>query len=404
MELHTIKTHQSLLVSAKGRLDASWAEYFTDAFLEYIRNGEHQIVIDAQEMVFLSSAGIRSLLRISKELTKVKGSLSILHANEFVADTLKTTGFGVWLSDEVEDIQPAAEQKKNATNDNENLYVINENADINLKQLNDWKPWDHVSPEQMKQIGFQTDSFALGIGGPADEKDIAHLKFGDFVAFCGHIVYQPPAESSRPDYFLPMENFVPQLQTIQCLYGQGEMSHLLRFAPEENKTSYGISDLINQALSIANAPLVCFVILAEIDGLVGAHMIQSPSEKKDFMPEDFKDLRNWLSFCGERAFQGEQALIFGVGAKGGGKQHLLKPLASNPEISIHAHGVVFPYQALQNGKLDLNHQISKFFNGPPPKGLMHLIEDNRPAIGLGESLFIRGALWFAPAKWEEENL
>ena len=66
MELKTERIGKYMLVSASGRLDASWAEYFADVFLNYIRNGDHHLVIDAAAMEFLSSAGIRSLLRINK--------------------------------------------------------------------------------------------------------------------------------------------------------------------------------------------------------------------------------------------------------------------------------------------------------------------------------------------------
>ncbi|MCF8366774.1 MAG: STAS domain-containing protein [Bacteroidales bacterium] len=406
MEIRTIKTDKALLVTIKERLDASWSEYFTDTFLEYIRNGEHRLVIDAQEMSFLSSAGIRSLLLVSKELTKVKGDFRIINSNEFVANTLRTTGFGVWLSEaKAEDILPATKEINEADN-LKNLFIISKDSGITLKLISNWKPWENISESKIKRVEFLPDSFALGIAAPpAADKD-AVLKFGDFVSLCGHIVYQPPEERSRPDYFLPMENFVPQLQTIQCIYAQGEMSHLLRFSPEENKENYRIGELASQALSITGSSLAAFVILAEADGLVGAHIIQSPEGEQSFTPTDFKKLRDWLSFSGERAYAGEQTLIFGVVAKHalGGKIDFLIPLSSNPEIAIHAHTTIFPYQTLQNGKLDLMHQITKFFNGPPPKGLMHLIDDNRPSTGLGESSFTRGAMWCAPAKWEEDNV
>ncbi|MDZ7743408.1 MAG: hypothetical protein U5Q03_17140 [Bacteroidota bacterium] len=79
-------------------------------------------------------------------------------------------------------------------------------------------------------------------------------------------------------------------------------------------------------------------------------------------------------------------------------------MPSRPAIAAHMHAVVFPHQPLQNGKLELRQQINKFFNGPPPKTLMHLIEDNRPVRGLGESTFIRGAMWCSPIKNTEEAL
>jgi hypothetical protein len=42
--------------------------------------------------------------------------------------------------------------------------------------------------------------------------------------------------------------------------------------------------------------------------------------------------------------------------------------------------------------------VRKFFSGPPPLAVMHLVDDMRPAVGLGQSALIRGACWCAPVK------
>jgi anti-anti-sigma factor len=71
MQLTQEKTGKYLLIKAQGRLDASWAEYFLEEVRTAVRNGEHHMIIDATELVFLSSAGIRSLLILHKELLLV---------------------------------------------------------------------------------------------------------------------------------------------------------------------------------------------------------------------------------------------------------------------------------------------------------------------------------------------
>jgi anti-anti-sigma factor len=73
-----------LLVKAKGRLDVSWADYFTETFMLQIREGRHNLMIDASEMVFSSFAGIRALLQLFKRLNTVRGSLLIVNATSGV--------------------------------------------------------------------------------------------------------------------------------------------------------------------------------------------------------------------------------------------------------------------------------------------------------------------------------
>ena len=405
MELQAIKTANALTVKATGRLNASRAEYFLDAFMEYIRRGEHQLVIDAAGMEFLSSAGIRSLMRIHKELARVEGRFVMINTNEFVRSTLETTGLGEWLAEQIpESFSAETETLAAANNLPDHIFLLDKDAGVKLNTMNSWVPWQTIQKDQVKKTAFHPDSFGLGIGSPVDQDRDNTTRFGDFLAVCGHVVYQPPDVKSRPDYLVPAGLYIPEMQAIQLLFAEGGMSHLLRFAPDDDHSRYPVSRLIDQALSLINAEEIAFVILGETDGLVGAYLTRSPAEKAAGPAPVFPEVREWLSFTGEPAFRGEQALIFGVAARNNTDEPLLKALPSLEGISAHMHAVVFPFQPLQNGKIDLQQQIAKLFNGPPPKALLHLIDDNRPLQGLGESSLVRGALWCAPVKEKEEQL
>jgi anti-anti-sigma factor len=402
MEIHAKKINQQLLITVNGRLDASWSDYFTDAFLAFIRNGEHQFVLDAKALSFLSSAGIRSLVRITKELRTVEGSMHIFNATEFVAGTLRTTGFGDWLLDEIpaelkhQNLQP----EQNALP--ENLFLLDKNASLSLKTHTNWKPWQLVKTTDSETMQFPADSYALGIGSPSASGKL----FGDFMVVGGHVAYQSPEEKSRPDFLLPIEAYIPEMEVIQSLRTEGSFSHLWRFAPDADKSAFTIAELAGQALSLTHAETSAFVILAEIDGLVGAHLIQSPALRQAENSPAFPEIRDWLSFSGERVFVGEQAMIFGVVSQHNTTMNndLLKPLPSMPTLAAHLHAAVFPYQPLQNGELNLKQQLDKFFNGPPPKALMHLIDDQRPEAGLGQSSLIRGAMWCGKVIGKENKL
>jgi anti-anti-sigma factor len=101
MQLTHEQRGKYLLIKAIGRLDATWAEHFADTLLLLIRQGHHHLFIDASGMSFLSSAGIRSLMQVHKELLAVQGAFMIVHATEFVSKTLETTGLHFWLAAEL---------------------------------------------------------------------------------------------------------------------------------------------------------------------------------------------------------------------------------------------------------------------------------------------------------------
>lgn len=393
------------VIKTIGKLDATWADYFAETCLDLIRNGHHNLIVDAAEMSFLSSAGIRSLLRINKELFSVKGSFLIVHAQDFVVKTIEMTGFRHWISKEFPKELKALKSDKTlaSVQVDEGVFELNPSGCLTLSVVADWEPWNTVRTENISKLHFPPSVFALGIGSATESPVEARSSFGEFVAVGGHVVFQVPEAKSRPDYLLAEKEFIPEMHVIQALYCKGEMSHLFRFSPDESKSYFGISDITEKVLSVTGHDAAAFVVLAEVDGLVGVNLIQSPGRFNKSGTIPFPDIREWLSFCGERVFSGQQALVFGVVRKPGDSQKnsLLSGLPSKPDVAGHFHAAVFPYQPLQNGKIDLIQNVQKFLSGPPPMALMHLIDDDRPAIGLGQSSFIRGACWCSPIKKTE---
>ena len=409
MQLSQQQFGDELLVKAQGRLDASWSEFFADAMLDHVRQGHHHLVLDAGDMVFLSSAGIRALLRIHKEVLSVQGSFRIVHATDFVKNTLTTIGLDTWLSDEsVAEAQAILPEEADNPRQEEpqpekdylvNFYPHSEGAALSLTHPATWQPWQKVHHHSIAKLRFTPDTFSLGIGSTTEHEGVDAENFGEFMAVCGHVIYQAPDEKLRPDYLLSESNYAPELHTIQASLLKGEMARLMRFSPIESRTAYTTSELIALMCGQAATQEIGFVILAECGGLVGATLIQSPGKLSNDTQIDYPEIRNWLSFCGERAFAGQLALMVGMPAK-----PVLAGLHQETAGAYHIHAAVFPYQPIQNGLIAMADSVTKVLTGPPPIGLMHLINDARPVNGLGESSLIRGACWFSPIQRKEENI
>jgi len=397
MEIRSFRQGTDLIIKARGRLDASWAEHFTETFMEYIRKGEHRMLVDAADLDYLSSAGIRALIRIQKELHAIGGSLGIFNANAFVTQTLSTTGFGSWLcsAPPVMIYGDAETASDTAVPD---TFSLDRGEGLRLRTVQAWTPWEAPRQEGMRMVSFGKDSCALGIGGIPSGTPGGDLNAGDFIAVCGNVVYQPPDVKSRPDYLLPMESYLPALTTIQCLVAEGRMHRLHRFPSDAVTKATGISALAARALSLTGSDMAAFAVIAEVEGLVGSFLIRSPMERDQASVPSASELRDWLSFTSEKAFASEQVLIFGILSNEREPQLAarLKPIHSSPGLYAHMHAVVFPYQPIPNGKIELEQQVARFFAGPPPRALLHLIDDNRPGIGLGESTLVRGAMWCGP--------
>ena len=85
-----IKENDTLLICLNGRVDSSNAEA-TEAELKQLRaeNPHEKLVLDAEELEYISSAGLRIILRLRKE----EPTLNIINASAEVYDIFDMTGF-----------------------------------------------------------------------------------------------------------------------------------------------------------------------------------------------------------------------------------------------------------------------------------------------------------------------
>lgn len=93
MEFITLRIGDNLILKLDGTLDAAAATEFEDRFLKLIRDGFRQIVMDCEELAGLSSAGLRSLLKVTRELNSLGGRVTLHSLSEPLQRQLKLTGY-----------------------------------------------------------------------------------------------------------------------------------------------------------------------------------------------------------------------------------------------------------------------------------------------------------------------
>jgi hypothetical protein len=75
---------------------------------------------------------------------------------------------------------------------------------------------------------------------------------------------------------------------------------------------------------------------------------------------------------------------------------LVRPIAPGGTVKGHFHAAAFGYHPLPKGRIELQPAIGKLFDTGGLQGIIHLLADDRPAGGGGESVLLRGACWFSP--------
>ena len=96
MELKKISDGSALTVYISGRIDAATALEL-DRNLQASLNGVNDLTVDLADLEYISSAGLRTLLKIQKRMDK-QGAMRIRNIRDNVREVLDMTGFSNFLT------------------------------------------------------------------------------------------------------------------------------------------------------------------------------------------------------------------------------------------------------------------------------------------------------------------
>jgi len=83
----------SLVLKPSRRIDSSTSKAFEDAASALVDSGPKKVVIDASDLDYISSAGLRVILTTAKKAKAAGGGLTIACAGANVKEVLTVSGF-----------------------------------------------------------------------------------------------------------------------------------------------------------------------------------------------------------------------------------------------------------------------------------------------------------------------
>lgn len=402
MEITSQKSGDILVMQLAGRLDASWCETVEKALTAAVRDGEHHLHLDMEKVDYISSAGLRVLFAVYKQLLSIKGSFAIRNPSANVRTVIQMVGIGSLIASGETASSPESEKGRAHASAHAEYEIFScPAAPFRLEMVGDESfllGTEQGSPDLTR---FDKTAFAIGVGALGPHLAENRTRFGEFLAAGGAAAFQPSDGSTRPDFVLSEGQLVPEGHLPLGLVGQGEFSHLVRFAARKEARTVGLSELASTVLELAGTPVAALVAITETSGLVGASLRQSVAGAAAPDRFAFPQIRDWLSFSAERVFRDSTSLVAGVVAwEGTPFQPLLRPHGT---VLGHFHAAAFPYRPLQKGRIELAESIAGLFDSHSLQSVLHLLCDPREINGSGESEFFRGALWIAPIASNPEN-
>jgi anti-sigma B factor antagonist len=92
MQIETRKANSMLVVDMSGRLDSHTAGEAGDRMTAIAQGGDRKVVLNVEKLDYVSSAGLRIIVRASKLLQTNHGKFTICGATGGVKTVLETAG------------------------------------------------------------------------------------------------------------------------------------------------------------------------------------------------------------------------------------------------------------------------------------------------------------------------
>ncbi|ASF44797.1 STAS domain-containing protein [Methylovulum psychrotolerans] len=409
MEIITQLEGDEMHITLQGRLDAAWSQSVSKTLQDIIHDGAHRIALDLAQVSYLSSAGIRVLVLLVKNLKTIGGSLRLINPSPTVSEVLKLVGFNQLLDSTPVTVGSPTPHTPSAIPSRSCRQSHLAGQDFSVYTL-DAAAQQHGTvigsaqalAQQPQTIAVSADHWVIGLGSLGAAHNADHA--GELLAVAGLAISLPGNDPEHPDWLQQEGGLQPEVSIWHGLQASGPFRYLLRFGETPATPPICLSDLAQAALEVCASPIVSWVLVAETAHLIGA-ALQVPPTPLDADFFSFPGIRDRLLFTAEPAYAEETCLIVGVVARNPALPLAaqLHPSAEDSDLFMHVHASVVPFTPVRKGFVELSESLERLMDAQTLRGVLHLLNDDREGIGAGESYLRRGALWCAPVHFNAED-
>ena len=97
MEIIEDKENAISIFKLNGRLDSNTSQGFEKKIFQAITDGSKHMVIDFKDLDYISSAGLRVILKATKALKREDGRIMLCSMQDYVKEVFEIAGFDSFL-------------------------------------------------------------------------------------------------------------------------------------------------------------------------------------------------------------------------------------------------------------------------------------------------------------------
>lgn len=86
------------IFSVKGSLDSNTSPEFETRIYTALESGQRKVILNLKDLEYISSAGIRVMLKTTKDLKRMNGTIVLCDLQDYVREVFDIAGFDGYLN------------------------------------------------------------------------------------------------------------------------------------------------------------------------------------------------------------------------------------------------------------------------------------------------------------------
>lgn len=97
MEITETQENDIKIFGLKGRLDSNTSPNLETKIIDAMEDGTRSIIINFEQLDYISSAGLRVILKATKDLKRTEGKIMLCAMQDYVKEVFEIAGFDTFL-------------------------------------------------------------------------------------------------------------------------------------------------------------------------------------------------------------------------------------------------------------------------------------------------------------------
>jgi anti-anti-sigma factor len=393
MNIQTKEWDNYLIINLEGRIDGLTSADFQRKVDQLTAEGHLKLILDFSRVIFMSSAGLRVIIQITRSLRPIGGEVILMTLPDQVRELFRVSGMEPFLK-VVSGLEAIVPQSASGPGE-----AISSRLDFGEFAV-DWMAMKGKTcrlllfgdPRKLASSAYlehdchrvKPSEFRFGAGLAAlgdDYNDFSNL-FGETVVTDHHFFSFPAVTRPGVDYaFYTAEADHP----FNFLYGfgfPGDFSGVFRF--DFNGDSPDLDQLLKAAATMASSPVFGVVMLGVSQGLQWMHLKKvpvlenQPASGNIFAADIF---HTWMNFSPEREELNKTVIMTGLVSR---DPELIpeKVRSFIPENGgMHLHGIVLENGLLSRDLRDFETELARVARDFQAEKVVHLLPSSRLKSG-----------------------